>query len=195
MTLDASGSILVGDSGAGDFRRERGDGQPHRRIQRPTTAAAHCSRCPQASSSIRAIALFVSSSPRVPEVESIDPLTGNRTIYPTPPTGAAGRSSGSPIRFGPSARRAARGGPGEPVAEDPAWRGPHRPRRPGTGPSSWAPARGTRPLFTFPTSIATVPTPAPAPIPEPSSLALLLIGGLGLAGWRRWKGKRAGDTA
>ncbi len=33
-----------------------------------------------------------------------------------------------------------------------------------------------------------------AAVPEPSSLALLSIGGLALAGWRRWK-KRAGVTA
>ena len=29
--------------------------------------------------------------------------------------------------------------------------------------------------------------PAPPTVPEPSSLALLSLGGLGLAGWRRWK--------
>ena len=33
-------------------------------------------------------------------------------------------------------------------------------------------------------------TPAAPPVPEPSSLALLSLGGLGLAGWRRWR-KRA----
>jgi PEP-CTERM motif len=34
------------------------------------------------------------------------------------------------------------------------------------------------------------PPPPPPTVPEPSSLALLSLGGLGLAGWRRWK-KRA----
>jgi hypothetical protein len=29
-----------------------------------------------------------------------------------------------------------------------------------------------------------------APVPEPSTLALLSLGGLALAGWRRWKGKQ-----
>ncbi len=32
---------------------------------------------------------------------------------------------------------------------------------------------------------------APPTVPEPSSLALLSLGGLALAGWRRWKGRRA----
>lgn len=32
--------------------------------------------------------------------------------------------------------------------------------------------------------------PAPAAVPEPSSLALCALGGLALAGWRRWKGRR-----
>lgn len=32
-------------------------------------------------------------------------------------------------------------------------------------------------------------------VPEPSSLALLGLGGLAFAGWRRWKGRRRGTTA
>jgi PEP-CTERM motif len=36
-----------------------------------------------------------------------------------------------------------------------------------------------------------VPFAPPPAVPEPSSLTLLGFGGLALAGWRRWKGKRA----
>jgi hypothetical protein len=32
-----------------------------------------------------------------------------------------------------------------------------------------------------------VPVPVPVPVPEPSSLALMALGGLGVAGWRRWR--------
>jgi PEP-CTERM motif len=39
-------------------------------------------------------------------------------------------------------------------------------------------------------SAALPPPPPPPSVPEPSSLALLSLGGLALAGWRRWK-KRA----
>ncbi len=31
------------------------------------------------------------------------------------------------------------------------------------------------------------PPPPPAPVPEPSTLALLALGGIALAGWRRWR--------
>jgi PEP-CTERM motif len=41
-----------------------------------------------------------------------------------------------------------------------------------------------------PSTLDTLRDQAAIPVPEPSSLALLSLGGLGLAGWRRWK-KRA----
>jgi len=37
---------------------------------------------------------------------------------------------------------------------------------------------------------ASRPPAAPPAVPEPSTLALLALGGVALAGWRRWKGKR-----
>jgi hypothetical protein len=35
------------------------------------------------------------------------------------------------------------------------------------------------------------PTPAASTVPEPSTFALLALGGSALAGWRRWRKRKA----
>ena len=189
VALDASGNILVGDSGANaifDVNAVTGN-------RTVVSSASHGSgplfEVPAGFFLNTSGALFVSSSPQVPEVESIDPLTGNRTILSNA-THGSGPLLGSPIGFGLSAGGLLVADPGNPSLGIPPGVDLIDPVTGDRTLVSGA-ARGTGPLFTFPTSIATVPAPAPATVPEPSSLALLSIGGLALAGWRRWKGKRA----
>jgi hypothetical protein len=56
----------------------------------------------------------------------------------------------------------------------------------GTGGATYTGANATINLFTV-----TVPQgPATPTVPEPTTVALFTLGGLTLAGWRRWKGKR-----
>ena len=49
---------------------------------------------------------------------------------------------------------------------------------------------GTADLSSLITRFDFAPQPPPPTVPEPTSLALLSLGGLALAGWRRWR-KRA----
>jgi PEP-CTERM motif len=50
---------------------------------------------------------------------------------------------------------------------------------------------GPFPGTLFSDNLVVTLAPPPTTVPEPSSFALLSLGGLALAGWRRWKGKRA----
>ena len=133
-------------------------------------------------------------------MESIDPLTGNRTILSNA-THGSGPLLGSPIGFGLSAGGLLVADPGNPSLGIPPGVDLIDPVTGDRTLVSGA-ARGTGPLFTFPTSIATVPAPAagaarrqagrpsPSPPPSPCSRSAAspwLAGGGGRGGGPRRK--------